>query len=450
MANKEQVERLKRSVREWNQWRQEHPRILPDLSGIDLSGMNFADADLHKANLTHVDLREAILIRANLREADLGGTYRIIEWTKENGTISEARYHLHGGSNLEEADLTDADLTKANLNHSRIQRANLTRANLTEADLGGAYLNRANLTEANLTQAHLSHTILYSANFTRANLTRTELSTSHLNAVNFTEANLGEAILSGSILYNTIFHKANLSGAYLGDAHFIYTILTNAILAEVRFYNTTFARVDLSSVIGLETAIHEGPSTVNINSTVLPDKEHIRKHFLRGVGFTETQIEYLPSLLTPHPIEYSSLFISYAHQDDTVARRLYADLRKKDVPCWMAPHDLQPGNYFRERIDQAIHSQDKLLLLLSEHSVKSGWVRYEVEQAMARESRQQKEILFPLRLDDAIFDCTANWALSLRSTRHIGDFTGWQEEATYQQAFTTLLKPLKVSKLPVR
>lgn len=35
--------------------------------------------------------------------------------------------------------------------------------------------------------------------------------------------------------------------------------------------------------------------------------------FLRGVGFTETQIEYLPSLLTPRSIQYSSLFISYAH-----------------------------------------------------------------------------------------------------------------------------------------
>jgi hypothetical protein len=34
-----------------------------------------------------------------------------------------------------------------------------------------------------------------------------------------------------------------------------------------------------------------------------------------GVGFTETQIEYLPSLLTPQPIQYQSLFISYASQE---------------------------------------------------------------------------------------------------------------------------------------
>ena len=36
MADREQVERLKRSVEEWNEWRQEHPDIRPDLSFADL------------------------------------------------------------------------------------------------------------------------------------------------------------------------------------------------------------------------------------------------------------------------------------------------------------------------------------------------------------------------------------------------------------------------------
>jgi len=118
------------------------------------------------------------------------------------------------------------------------------------------------------------------------------------------------------------------------------------------------------------------------------------------------------------------------------------------IPCWFALHDLQPGNYFRERIDQAIHTQEKLLLLLSEHSVSSGWVRYEVELTLARENRQQRESLYPVRLDDAIFSCTASWAASLQATRHIGDFTGWQEEQRYQEAFALLLRHLKTEPSP--
>jgi hypothetical protein len=91
--------------------------------------------------------------------------------------------------------------------------------------------------------------------------------------------------------------------------------------------------------------------------------------------------------------------ISYTGHDEAVACQLHADLRKNDVPCWFALHDLRPGSYYREHIDRAIHSYDKLLLLLSEHSVKSGWVRHEVMLALARDNNQSREILFPIRLD---------------------------------------------------
>lgn len=329
MAVQEQIERLKRSVEEWNQWRQEQPEIRPDLS--------FAD-----------------LIRANL------------------------------------------------------STANLSETNFSRANLGAAYLSDSNLSGADL----------------------------------------GGANLSGADLFMTNLSTANFCGAILKGADLTNAILSGAILSGTYFSYTTFAWVDLNNVKGLETAIHHGPSIVDINSVMLPTDKHTRTHFLRGAGFTETQIDYLPSLLTPRPIQYQSLFISYASQDEVIARRLYAALREHDVPCWFAPHDLQPGNYFRERIDQAIHTQDKLLLLLSENSVQSGWVRYEVELALARENRQQREILFPIRLDDAIFHCTASWATSLQATRHIGDFTGWRDGVTYNQAFTTLLRHLKVAKSP--
>ncbi len=33
--------------------------------------------------------------------------------------------------------------------------------------------------------------------------------------------------------------------------------------------------------------------------------------------------------------------------------------------------------------------------------------------------------------------------MSLKDLRHIGDFTGWQEEQRYQEAFALLLRHLK-------
>src|SRR5262249_35488421 len=148
-----------------------------------------------------------------------------------------------------------------------------------------------------------------------------DLSTSDAISADFYLANLSSANLSKTRFYNANLSSANLSSAKLSETN----------LNKVEFNHTTFAWLDLSNVKGLETAIHRGPSTVNINSIVLPTDEYIRNHFLRGVGFTETQIEYLPSLLIPRPIQYHSLFISYATQDEAAAKQLYADLRKKDV-----------------------------------------------------------------------------------------------------------------------
>lgn len=46
MANQAQVERLMQGVTEWNQWREAHPEIQPDLSKARLSKANLRNADL--------------------------------------------------------------------------------------------------------------------------------------------------------------------------------------------------------------------------------------------------------------------------------------------------------------------------------------------------------------------------------------------------------------------
>ena len=93
--------------------------------------------------------------------------------------------------------------------------------------------------------------------------------------------------------------------------------------------------------------------------------------------------------------------------------------------------------------DQAIHLQDKLLLILSEPAIQSGWVDYEVELALTREIQQQREIIFPIRLDNKVLLSTSRWATTLQATRHIGDFTDWTDPTTYRHIFDRLLRDLK-------
>ena len=327
-------------------------------------------------------------------------------------------------------------------NTRRRQKPNRFRPDLSGADLRDDILIGADLSGVDLSGTNLSRADLNSANLSDVYLHEAILSNASLSS-----ANLSEAILSRTILHNADLSGANLTKAYLHEATLSHTDLDGAIFTEAHFYYTTFAWIDLSEVSRLDTAKHDGPSTVNINSVILPHDKHTRLHFLRGVGFTETQIEYLPSLLTPRPIQYCSLFISYAHQDEAVAKQLYRDLRKSDVPCWFAPHDLRPGTPILRGIEEAIHIQDKFLLILSEHSVNSRWIEREVDAALYQEIKRGQDVLFPIRLDNAILESNVGWATRLQY-RHIGDFTNWRDDAVYQDAFTRLLQHLKVTQLP--
>jgi len=152
------------------------------------------------------------------------------------------------------------------------------------------------------------------------------------------------------------------------------------------------------------------------------------------------------------PVEFYSCFVSHSSHDAIIARRINDDLRKNNIKSWYAPEDLKIGERFRLRIDESIKLHDKLLLILSHSSIRSGWVESEVETALEHERGRAKDvpenkgrgrtILFPICIDNAVFEESGGWAAEVRRTRHIGDFRNWQEPDAYDLAFKRLLRDL--------
>jgi uncharacterized protein YjbI with pentapeptide repeats len=297
------------------------------------------------------------------------------------------------------------------------------RPNLARADLSGTNLSEANLIGANLPKANLGEANLRRAYLFAANLTETYLFA----------ANLTEAILTG----------ANLSDADLSQASLVEADLTGANLSRVGLFETIFGNINLTAVHGLETCIHDGPSILDLPSIVRSGPLPLA--FLRGCGLPDALIDYLPSLLK-QPFQFYSCFISYASHDQAFAERLHADLQKKGVRCWYALEDMKIGDEFRSRIDASIHLHDRLLLILSEHFIKSQWVQKEVETAFGKEEKDNRYVSFPIRLDDTVMQIDVGWAADIRRQRHIGDFTQWKEHDAYQQAFNRLLRDLKAER----
>lgn len=252
--------------------------------------------------------------------------------------------------------------------------------------------------------------------------------------------------LHGADLRGANLSRMDLQNADLAEAFVSETDFTGANLAGTDFTGAMFARtklidVDLSQTRGLDHGKHYAPSYVGID-TVYRSRGNLPERFMLHAGVPGTFVTYARSLVGT-PVEFYSSFISYSGKDHPFAERLHADLQQKGVRCWFAPEDMKIGDRIRVRIDESIRLYDKLLLVLSQHALSSVWVADEVEAAMEKERRQGKMVLFPITLDNAVWDSEEAWAAKVRREHHIGDFRYWKEHDAYQAAFKRLIRDLK-------
>ena len=137
MANQEQVSLINQGAQVWNQWRQDHPEVRPDLYAAHLKSTDLSGMDLSSATLT-----VAILYRADLSQTDLHGA-----------DVSSA--------NLMEATLPGANMNQVDLRGSYCHRADMTMVDFGNGDLRGVLLDGADLQGANLAGADLGAAHLY-------------------------------------------------------------------------------------------------------------------------------------------------------------------------------------------------------------------------------------------------------------------------------------------------
>jgi uncharacterized protein YjbI with pentapeptide repeats len=248
MANQKHLDIIKQSVETWNQWREEHTEVKPDLRGANLSGALLSEANLSEANLTRAYLSAANLTRADLSAANL---------TRADLTRAVLR-----GANLRGANLSAAYLWGAFLSGADLRGANLTRAAHNGADLSGADLRSADLNEAhfygaNLRGADLREATLNHTDLTRADLTRADLRGADLTRAALVETNLTGATLTQCSIYGISVWRVQLEGAKqdnlvitskdeptitvdnLNIAQFLYLLLNNA---EIRDAIDTIAK----------------------------------------------------------------------------------------------------------------------------------------------------------------------------------------------------------------
>lgn len=295
-----------------------------------------------------------------------------------------------------------------------------------------------------------------------ADLTGIDLGSSILNGCNLSEADLTKASLVATDLIG-----ANLRGTKFYVTDMVETDLMQADLTDASFGNTRILDCDLSSCYGLETIKHQSASHISTGTLMrtisgVGGNLNAEMHtFFVRAGVPDSLLEYLPSLFLSDPLQFYTCFISYGAEDAAFAARLYDDLTKARIRCWKFDESAVVGRSLWGNIDQAIHVYDKVIVICSENSLRRPAVQDEIERALQKEEQLRwkkrdlpmvdDDVLFPVRLDEYIFDSWQHERKPNVVKKVVGDFRDWRaNRSKYQRELQRLIKALNPQSWPLK
>ncbi|MEQ8767533.1 MAG: toll/interleukin-1 receptor domain-containing protein [Planctomycetota bacterium] len=280
-----------------------------------------------------------------------------------------------------------------------------------------------------------------------------DLSDADLSGATLKHGKLKSAILKGANLRQANLRYAdlrqvNLSYCVLHQANFTLANCYGAVFEGALFWETVLARTNLHEAVGLETARHGGPSV--IDHRTLKRSGRLPDAFLAGLGLPHELAQSIMQCVRKQP-GFASCFISYSAKDSDFAHKLRGALQLSGVQCWLAGHDMRPGRRIVDQLEEAIDSRERVLLILSEHSIRSAWVHFGIKRARDRERASEDDVLFPISLlpfadlqkwsaIDA--DTGENLARVVREF-YIQDFSTWTDDTAFAEAAEKLISSLR-------
>lgn len=96
------------------------------------------------------------------------------------------------------------------------------------------------------------------------------------------------------------------------------------------------------------------------------------------------------------------VFISYCNEeslshtsDKSTADMICSALESQGIPCWIAPRNILPGADWMESITDAMDQTKIVVLVFSENTEKSKWVKDEIKLAL-----DENKTIIPFRIQE--------------------------------------------------
>ncbi|WP_114940145.1 toll/interleukin-1 receptor domain-containing protein [Mucilaginibacter endophyticus] len=95
----------------------------------------------------------------------------------------------------------------------------------------------------------------------------------------------------------------------------------------------------------------------------------------------------------------SKIFISHSSKDNDFVKRLAHDLLTNDIPVWLDAYELSLGDSLYDKIFTGIKESNYLIVVISEHYNSSIWTSKEFRAILAKEDKDRKKYLIPIKID---------------------------------------------------
>ena len=127
----------------------------------------------------------------------------------------------------------------------------------------------------------------------------------------------------------------------------------------------------------------------------------------------------------------TTAFLSHSSKDKAFVRKLAADLTKNGIVVWLDEQKVKVGDSIVDSVSQGLAESDYFVVILSEDSVSSEWVKRELNQALLKEIAAREVKVLPIKLGKCEIPALLN-------DKKYADFS-----ASYSDGLSDLLKALK-------
>jgi hypothetical protein len=104
------------------------------------------------------------------------------------------------------------------------------------------------------------------------------------------------------------------------------------------------------------------------------------------------------------------IFISYARDDEKVARELAKSLRERRLNVW-TDESIAPGQNLAAEVGKALDDADAMIVLLTPSSVESSFVQREIEYALSSQRFEHRLIPVVIGAENPAWLEKAPWVL---------------------------------------